>query len=1848
MDTLDTTTDIAIIGMAGRFPGARNINEYWHNIENGIESITYFNDEELRKTGVDPVLLKNPHYVKAAPILEDFDSFDASFFNYSPREARIMDPQQRVFLECAWEALESAGYAGDLCPASTGVFAGSGGLMSSYLLSESHINHRLIGATASTEHTGNDKDYLSTRVSFKLNLQGPSLTVQTACSTSLVAVHLACQSLLQGECDMALAGGVTIRVPHRTGYIHEEGGIFSPDGHCRAFDADAKGTTFGSGVGIVILKSLSSAQADGDNILAVIKGSAINNDGSDKISYWAASADGQTKVILDALDFAGVDAGTIDYVETHGTGTDLGDPVEVFGLTRAYREYTDKKGYCAIGSVKTNIGHLEAAAGVAGLIKTVLALKHKTLPPHLNFNRPNPRIDFGNNPFYVNVEKKEWTNGISARRAAVSSLGVGGTNAHVILEEAPAHNGASNGKGTKERPLHLFTLSAKSEAALNLLTQSYEDHLTRYPELEIADVCFTANTGRDHHGHRLALTAHSAKEAESKIQAFNKGNSTGIYHKKIDKEQDTGLVFLFTGQGSQYEGMGLQLYKTQSTFRKTLEHCAEILRPHLDRPLIDIIYPDLKDNPDNSNSGSRPAHLTETVYTQPALFALEYYLVEMWKSWGIEPNAVMGHSVGEYVAACAAGVFELKDALKLIAERGRLMQELPQQGGMAVLFTSEERVNEVIQPYDKEIAIAAINGPGNIVISGQLESLDVVIEKLKKDSVRTKKLEVSHAFHSPLMNPMLKAFEKVAKEIEYSPPRIDLFSNLTGELITNKVATPNYWVNHVAQRVQFARGMNAIYEKGNRIFLEIGPKPDLLGMGRHCLPHNSNTWLPTLRPQKEDWQVILESLGQLYTCGVNVDWVNFDRDYSRHRQLLPTYPFKRMRFWIDAATSYTLHPQNAHPLLGRRLSLPFSKEIRYQSIFSPEAPVFLNDHRLYKNVVVPAAAYTSMLLSAVKEAFSSDSCLLADMYFPEALVIPDHGRQPMQLILGSEEDGGVPFQVVSLQQGINENDFTSCSVHASGRLQLAPVEVTDSGNNRIELEEIKGRCEEYLSGADFYSRFWDAGYHLGNSFRWLNTIWRGEGELLCRMECSELVDGPEQYQLHAGLIDSCFQLMLVDEINTMIENNTMFVPFTINGFRFFGLPAHGSQLWCHVRLRDKESRSGQRLIADVELFDDSGRVIAEIEGLEGRKADRNALFRSLENDFSDWLYREEWQPKDMESVPEPATLSESGKWIILADRDGSGKRLAELIGDNAILVYPGERYDNIKGSHYVVNPLVREDFQRLLEEVTHNSPCSGIVHLWSLDETSRMDTHNALQNAQVLGCGSVLNLVQALYKTGWSEYPEIALVTRGAINTGFSKESVQLQQAPIWGMSRVIALEIPDLQCLRVDLDPADECDEVQELYKELCSTDREDQVAWRQGTRHVARLARYPSRATAGKFEFKEDSSYLITGGLGALGQCVAQWMVEQGARNLILVGRRGTEQTGGLSSIQYLEQLGARVLVQKCDVSNPHDVATMLGSIEREMPPLRGVIHAAGIIEDGVLLQQNWEQFLRVMAPKMEGAWNLHQFTKDIALDFFVCFSSVASLYGTLGQSTYAAANAFMDALAHYRQSLGLPGLSINWGPWSETGMAATMDEGSKRRFRDRGLDSIVPSSGLQVLDYLIGQECAQVGVQPTNWTKLLQQLSKSSQPPFFENFVIKDELPAQKSLEFIKELEIVTLSKRRELILSQVCFQVTSVLGLNPTDSINFQQGFFDMGMDSLSSMDLRNNLQTTLGRSFPPTLALNYPTVDSLVDFLTEEFTPQEVLDSSEPAMPEDEELDTFLADIEQMSDSEIKKKLSDLS
>jgi acyl transferase domain-containing protein/acyl carrier protein len=1199
---------IAIIGMGCRFPGGANDPEaYWQLLREGRDAI-----REIPKSrwNIDDYYDPDPEApgkmaTRWGGFIDEVDQFDPQFFGISPREAVSMDPQQRLLLEVTWQALEYAGYSPDqLFGSRTGAFIGICNHDYSQLLITPGSTTDIDVYTA----TGSAFSIASGRLSYVLGLHGPSISIDTACSSSLVAVHLAIQSLRNKECEMALAAGVNLILWPETTIILSQSKMLSSDGRCKAFDSRADGFVRSEGCGVVVLKRLADAVADGDSILAIIRGSAINQDGRSN-GITAPNGPSQEAVIRAALKNAGVETSQIGYIETHGTGTSLGDPIEIQALGKILREGHLKSNPVIIGSVKTNLGHMESAAGVAGLIKLVLTLQHGEVPPHLHLQKPNPYIAWDEYPVTIPATLTPFGGKDGRRFAGISSFGFSGTNVHMVLENADKRKIVPL---EAERPTQIFTLSAKSELALKESATRFKNYLTQHPGESLADICYTTNVGRSHFKYRLAIVANELKDLRDTLGLFDAGKQLkNLFSGQMQGNRPPQVVFMFTGQGAQYANMGRRLYESQPIFRKTLEQCDELLRPHMGASLLDILY------------GESSALIDDIAYAQPVLFAFQYALVQLWKSWGIKPATVIGHSAGEYVAACVAGVFSLEDGLKLASARGRLMKSTP-AGTMVNIFTTQERVTKAISPYGDTVSIAAVNGPENIVISGDETHVQLISEQMQAENIKVQSLNISIAGHSPLMDSIHDEFKKVADAVTYRVPQIDFVSGLNGLSIQSQQMNAGYWCNHMRATVQFYPMITALQKSEHRIFVEIGPAPILTGMAQQCLSSEASreiTWVSSLRPKYEDWTQILKGLGALYSQGVNVDWNGFEDEYvsSRQRIPLPTYPFQRSRFWARVAK--TIRPildPSLHPLLGKQMRSPVIQDIVFESQMNASLPAFLSHHRIFGVVVLPSPCYLEMALQATQEAFGKANYSIQDFSIQQALILPEEGIRTVQLILTPEEaQGSASFRVVSW----DETTMT-WTVHANGRVAL--VEEKISPNAPLDLATIQTACPDEISSKEFYEKVIDLGLEFGPAFRGLTKIWKGNNEALGLMQLPKtLIAESSSYQIHPAFLDSCFHLLGAP----LGEVDTAFLLIGLDRFQLYRAP--DATLWNHTVLHQKIGTHNESFTGSVRIFNETGDLVAEIEGLHLRRAEREMLLKSVQKSDDDWFYQVAWEPKPL-------------------------------------------------------------------------------------------------------------------------------------------------------------------------------------------------------------------------------------------------------------------------------------------------------------------------------------------------------------------------------------------------------------------------------------------------------------------------------------------------------------------------------------------------------------------------------------------------------------------------------------------
>jgi acyl transferase domain-containing protein/acyl carrier protein len=2206
-----TYEPIAVVSMACRFPGADTPEAFWQLLCEGMDmvrtmpaarwDVDAFYDSQRPTPG--------KMYTREGAFVDGVEEFDPLFFGISPREAIGMDPHHRLLLEVSWEALERAGLApGSLVDSQTGVFVGIG--ESDYPLV---LQGASGGGTDPYAVTNSGHSIAAGRLAYTLGLQGPTLAVDTACSSSLVAVHLACQSLRNGECDLALAGGVNLMLTPFSHIALSQMQALSPDGRCKTFDAAADGYGRGEGGAVVLLKRLGDAQRDGDAVLAVVKGSAVNHDGHSS-GLTVPNKRAQEKLLRQALATAHVTPEQVSYIEAHGTGTALGDPIEIRALGAVFGAVRERPLW--VGSVKTNIGHLEAAAGIAGFLKTVLAVQHGQLPPHLHLHTPSPYIEWDEVALQVPTTLEFWP---EPRIAGISAFGLSGTNAHCIIAAPPAAGREGSGlvgndstalvdpaeQPGQERPCHLLTLSAKSEAALPALAQRYLRHLQEQPGIAVGDFCYTAAVGRNHLSQRMALVAADRTDLQNKLAAVVQGQpATGIQRGAVTSTRPR-LAFLFTGQGAQYGAMGHELYTSSPTFRAALDRCEALYQEYSGESLLAVLFEGAPPDGQRRTAVHERASglfgrsaLDETTYTQPALFALEYALAALWRSWGVQPDYLLGHSVGEVAAACVAGVFSLEDGMKLIAARGRLMGALPQEGAMMAVTATVDAVEQAIAPYADRVAIAAINGPTSVVISGHQDAVNTVAalvagqsgtdvgSSLQNSQSTIQKLRVSHAFHSPLMEAMLDDFQRVAQEIAYHAPKLPVVSNITGKLAGDEIATPAYWVRHVREAVRFADGIATLAGQGIDLYLEIGPKPTLLGMAQPILesrlgicgpeqpatageipkPHVSKPLLlASLRPAQSDWQQMLETLAAFYVRGVALDWHGFAQDDVRQKIRLPTYPFQRQRYWVEShpTSGWDRTQKNTlRPLIEKMIAAPSLRATLFETALSVRAFPFLADHRVYNLVVAPGACHLAMVLSAAELAYPSRPRVdqgyeLKMVVFPQPLTLTETEICTTQVIFtpahATASGTQANFQLLSLNGTPDEADFQQ-RTHAAG--SVGTIQTGEAATSAMSLHKLQERCIIILPVADataenkteHVTEAKETPIAFGPAFRWIEEIRhapldlggdvRPAIELLARLRRPAAVPSLAGYLVHPGLLDACFQVVGWGH-QLAAQNTDLHLPFALELLQIYPMhPEESSDSWwCHVTQRGAT-------LWDIQLFDSTGQRLIFIAGYEIRAAPQSAIPSSAVR--TDWLYTLDWEIKPLPN--EQAAASDFDSWVLWGNAAPLCRTLVHSLGASGTPLF---WVQNEAGSHtgssealqqWVVDPTDAAAIRAVVAKITSKHRRVGFIYLGVIDET----VADAAVPATALALSSgLLQLVQALSTVQTAV--RLWIVTQGVQPIAQQRQTRQIFAAAgtLWGLGRTIAQEQPPLQTVCIDLDQSDSpATQAALLSAEIRRGVGETQIVYQQQRRYVARLdhwqgmaapavssiqqpmrlhlreygsldnlrfapmvrqtpaagevevavravglnfrdvlntlgmlqeyyatvlgihraeevalgfecagiiatvgeevtawavgdrvmgivngafassvtvpatalakipdrftfaeaatiplafltawyglkelaqlqagerilihaaaggvgqaalqiaqasgaevwataspakweflrsqgvdrllnsrtldfARQIAQQTAGagvdvivnslKGDFVEQSfavlanqgrfveigklgiwtpteaeqrrpdaayhpfdlgevlakepalyprmwaallehfadgafrplphkifpvrqvvdafrfmqqakqigkvvvsweeaprteiqaaaSYLITGGVGDLGLQMAQQLAAEGAKHLILTGRRAVVPETAQPTLAGLEKAGVAVHVVQADVAEQADVMRVL-AICNEIAPLRGIVHAAGVLDDGLLAQQSVERWTRVLRPKVDGAWHLHRLTQAGemagALDFFVCFSSASSMLGAVGQSNYAAANAFMDTLMQQRAAAGLPGLSINWGPWAEIGMAARLATHHQKRLMTAGIGSISPRQGVQLFSALLANAAygGQVGVLPIRWgstaasTSFLERLIRPiSAAPSPQSQVMSG---------WLAELEKASAQECQRLFMAYLQEAVTKILRLPAPPQP--QQGLVDIGMDSLMAVELRSHVGNTFQLSLAMTAFID-STIEQLAIMLAEQW------------------------------------------
>ncbi|WP_438010602.1 SDR family NAD(P)-dependent oxidoreductase [Sorangium sp. So ce321] len=1931
---------IAIIGLSCRFPSANDLEAFWALLRDGVDAIT-----EVPPDRWDTEAFYDPD--PSAPgrtssrwggFLDRVDRFDAQFFGISPREAVQMDPQQRLVLELAWEALADAGVPAETLRGSkTGVYMGA--MWSDYARCAAGRGSHITQHTA----TGQDISIISARVSYWLGLQGPSLAVNTACSSSLVAIHLACQSLRAGESTMALAGGVNLLIDPESTVAMTKFGAMAPDGRSKAFDARANGYVRGEGAGVVVLKPLRRALADGDPIRCLIRGSAVNNDGFSN-GLTAPNPQAQEAVLRDAYRAAGVAPERVHYVEAHGTGTMLGDPIEAKAIGAVLGRARDDSRPLLIGSVKTNIGHLEAASGIAGLIKTVLSIQRRKIPPNLHFEQPNPYIPFAELRLAVPPRLLDWPHEDQAALAGVSSFGFGGTNCHVVLEEL------------RPSPAQILPLAADAPEALAALARELRALAgAPGPEPALSDLCATAAAMRSRGRHRMAVTASSRAEAAALLDGY----LAALPQKGLSAGDAAGLhgrvVFVFAGSGSQWPGMGRTLLLQEPVFRSVIERCDRALRPLAGFSLLDELLAD----------ASR-TRLHEVNVQQLSLFAVQAALGALWRSWGVEPAAVIGHSGGEIAAAHVAGALDLEDALRIAHHRSRLQQRVNGRGAMALVELHAEEADRLCAAHPGRLHVAGYNSPISTVISGEEAAVVDALAALQREGRTGHRIRVDFAAHSPAMDPLVPELLSALGELRPRRASVPIVSTVTAAALDGAECTAAYWARNLRAPVRFAAALERLVSEGHDTFLEIGPHPVLLHNIEQTVQRGGRraAVLACMRRGEDEAATLREALGEIYVRGSSIRWSRLFPADARPVALADIAPA------AVARAEVSLLPLSAHtPEALRALARAVSSQLRdrpplalHDLCYTAAARRGHHDHRL--SVLADSVSglvdeLDAFVAGEVRPGLTVGRCppgsrrkivfvfagqgvswagmgrelLASEPVFREAIERCDAALRPhlgwsvreelqvdasrsrlsrsdvaqpmffaLQVALSAQWRawGVVPDAVIGHSVG------EIAAAHVAGALELEDAARIVShrgrlahraaGQGRMAVTAVSREEAEGLV-AEVPGRLWVAAMNSPSS-----TVLSGEPDALAAVIERLESQGKSCRWLDVDFASHSGQMApLADELEAALERLAPRKAALPMLSTTVGQPVLGSELtgayWARnmrepVRFEAavfEAIRQGYEIFVEIgphpalarpmaECLERSGRSGTLLATLRSERGERAVMLESLGALYAlghpvhwrglyphegrlaplpsypwqrqrFWLeatrvaeqheapvspaaaeqgagfgaYEIQWERSAVLGAREPLSRpASSERWIVLADRGGLGDRLIErleALGSRCVRVDAGAAFGRPAPDRYLVDPARPEDLVRLVAEALGPDlpACAGIVDLFGLDAAAPEETSAAsIAGAEALGCAGVLHLVQALTAAGRS--PRLWVLTRGAQAAGEEVLAVAPAQAPPWGLGRVIAQEHPELRATLVDLAPRGGADEASSLAELLLSATDEPQWALRGDARYVARLARRPVAAladpgarsadatAADEIRLRPDGAYLITGGLGALGLEVARWMVERGAKHLVLVGRSGGSPAAQ-EAVGALERAGARVEIARADVANATELATALARVALRIPPLRGVVHAAGSVDDAPLVDLTRERLAAVMSSKVAGAFNLHSLTLGAPLDFFVLFSSVASMLGTAGQGNYAAANAFLDALAHHRRARGLPGLSINWGPWSEVGLATRADRSAF--LAARGIASLSPSDGLHALARLLQADAAQIGVVALDVERWCETQASAAASPFFAR--LRKARPAAPAALAAPEhrlgeaLASAPPGRARRLLLeAHVSRYLASVLGLPPSSPIDPDTPVRKLGLDSLTAVELRNRLGASVGLTLPATFVWNHPTISAVARFLAD--------------------------------------------
>jgi len=1827
---------IALVGIGCRLPGGGNDPEsFWNMLINKVDAITEVPEDRWNLSNFfsEDKSAPGKTYTRHGGFINDMDKFEPEFFGISPREAACMDPQQRILLETTTEAFADAGIdPKDFRGKSVGVFIGIFTHEYNNLLLDS-ANRELIDT-----HTGvgASSSIVANRISYIFDFIGPSLTLDTACSSSMVSMHLACQSIHNGESEIAIAGGANIILKPEITISTAKASMLSPDGRCKSFDASANGYVRSEGVGALLLKPLSKALEDGDDVYAVINSTVVNQDGkSDGITV--PNRESQIKALRKAIKKSGVDSRDIFYAEAHGTGTFVGDPIEANSIGTVLSEGRDTP--LLIGSVKSNVGHLEAASGIASVVKVAMALKNKQIPPNIHFNTPNPNIAFGRLKMRVPTAVEEWkVPAGKVRRACINSFGFGGTNASVVISEAPAQKApdqkaSDNNSSSPEALPACLPLSATKQKSLREVVKNFRELLLN-DEVALQNIIYSASVRSTHYQNRVAFVAENKNALIDLMDQYLDGQESPFIIQNKNAYSGKKLAFVFAGMGTQWWAMGRQLFNESSYARSIIEDCDKRLENLSGWSILDELLRDEQDS-----------NINKTQFAQPAIFIVEVALAKLWLSWGIQPDLICGHSVGEVAAAYISGALSLDDALTVVYHRSRLQQTTAGMGGMLAAAISREQAAEFIAGNEDKVSIAAINSPVSLTLAGDSAVLADLEKQLTDRKIFCRPLTVEVPYHCVVMDILEDEIRDALQFLTPTETTIPLYSTVTGKRISGTTLDAEYWWSNVRQPVQFSETISSMVDavEGDdagaaEVFLEVSSHPVLIQSMKECL--QSQTPFLTLGSIKRKQDEILslsQTIGELYTYGYPLNWKAF---VSGSVVKLPRYPWQKTSYWresdiskMDRIGSHAIRTQvvkDEHPLLGARLDLA-SRDSVWENQLNYDNLTYLQGHKIQDSMIFPAAGYVEMAITAASKK-ASQQIEIENISLIQALTYQNTPTRT-QFVLSDNT-----FSIFSEKQ--KKNAVSDWALLASGSVS---VKAGLNGEKQAPLMLITSpeSCSLNVDSDELYQQFSAVGLNYFDEFRKIVDFKRNATDSISQIEISHANAAP--YSLYPPLLDNGFQSLLGIVIHQLAENDEELVvlPTQIEKITFhpafeIASMAEAPVITCHSQI---DTLDNQQLSGNIAFYGEDGTLLLEVTGLRcillaKKKWDMLAQ-NNDNNNFSNWFTEVHWEKASpLDDDQEIDTKITSKSWLIFDDISGLGKELSGKLGDNSRLVSL-DTFDQFDG------PDLKLAISAFIQEIVEHQKITDILYLWPLDIAPLNESGNAS-----CGTDSLLYIIQALNEI--QATPALTLVTRGG--QVVSSVSLNPEQSALWGMMQVLTLEQPQIHCKCVDLSPEGNIDQdVSSLLQCVQIANNENHIAFRNGEMFVQRLK--PSQfelddytpvyeeASETKPAHDLEGSWFITGGFGGLGKLLARRLVSIGVKNLVLMGRKGA--LGNEELIEEFSANGVHVLAVKGDVSSYDDLQRIFLEIDEKMPSLQGVVHAAGVLDDGIIAQQTPQRFEKIMSPKVLGSWNLHQLTLDRQLDSFILFSSVASLIGSPGQSNYASGNAFMDNLARLRQSLGLPGMAINWGPWAGDGMAENLLE----RLESKGFKAVDEETGLNVFQQLILEdEIPQIGVAPIHWEAFFSTFSQGN-AAFYEHFAVDHASTETQQADFYAQLKPLNEAEKETFLMDHVDATVSSVLGIQLTSEEERQTLLKDYGLDSLMSLEIVTKLEKSLGIPLPPTLLFEYPSIQTLGGYLLEQLlesnqeTNTTVTDSSDEADINDaldgltdEELDSLLSEL----------------